>query len=266
MKTITALVLMLGMLPGVAGEPPANKGEVLKGWGTTQDPEADCKFLVKEGKLTISVPGSDKAHDLSAELDNVTAPRVVQALKGDFRIQVKVEGEFQPGEQSTQEGRTGYTGAGLVIFADTRNYVRIERASLQTDGSGGARPYTNFEIRVDGELQHIGTTGDLPTQSGKPTWLRLEKKGREILGSMSQDGETWTPGTPKVLESKSWTDNTVLAGVAAISTSQKVFAPVYSELSVTLDSAAGKTRAESKIEPKPDVKPEPKTEPKPDSK
>jgi len=264
MKTSIALVIMCGILPGMA-DGPAIKEELLQGWGTAQDPAADCKFSLKEGKLTISVPGSDKAHDLSAEMGNVTAPRVVQALSGDFRIQVKVEGPFQPGEESAREGRTGYTGAGLVIFADTRNYVRIERASPQAEGSRGARPYTNFEIRVDGELQHIGTTGDLPTENGKPTWLRLEKKGRQILGSMSQDGVTWTAGNPKVLESKSWTNNTVLAGVAAINSSRKEFSPVFSEISVTQESGAtkakGESKAEPKIEPKSDIKPESKQVP-----
>ena len=40
---------------------------------------------------------------------------VVQPVAGDFVIQVRVGGEFQPGAESTQPGRTGYTGAGLVV-------------------------------------------------------------------------------------------------------------------------------------------------------
>ncbi|MDB6131955.1 MAG: hypothetical protein JWM59_198 [Verrucomicrobiales bacterium] len=230
---------MMGMLPLMAGAED-QKDEAIKGWGMARNPAGDCGFSVKDGKLTITVPGSDKAHDLSAELENLTAPRVLQPLIGDFRIQVKVEGEFQPGGESTQEGRTGYTGAGLVIFADSRNYVRIERASLETGGTRGPRPYINFEIRVDGQLKNIGSTGDTPTLAGKPTWLRIERKGREVFGSMSQDGVTWTPGNSKVLESPSWTTNTVLAGVAAISTSKKTFTPVYSELTITQAPPAGK--------------------------
>lgn len=237
--TFTVLLTLLGMPPLMAGDED-QKGEAIKGWGTARNPAGDCGFSAKDGKLTITVPGSDKAHDLSAELENLTAPRVVQPLTGDFRIQVKVEGEFQPGEESTQEGRTGYTGAGLVIFADSRNYVRIERASLETGGTRGPRPYTNFEIRVDGELHGIGTTGDIPTLAGKPTWLRLEKKGREVFGSMSQDGVTWTSGNSKALEAPAWTTNTVLAGVAAISTSKKTFTPVYSELTITQAPPPGK--------------------------
>jgi len=213
---------------------PNSGAPTIPGWGTPVNPGGDCKFDGDGKKLVIVVPGSDKAHDLGAETSNMTAPRVLQPVKGDFVLSVKIDGEFAPGEDSTQRGRTGYNGAGLVVFADENNYVRLERATLHSGEA--AHPYTNFEIRVDGQNERFGTTGDLPTQSGKPTWLRLERKGQQMLGAMSHDGQQWAYGTPKQLTSEAWKNAEVQAGVAAISTSKQPFTPVYTEFSVKSES------------------------------
>lgn len=231
MKLQVLLALLLLALPGVAGIPGSAAETGLRVWGRPVNPANDCKFKADGSRLFITVPGSDEAHDLSPELGKCTAPRLVQAVEGDFIIQVRIDGEFQPGEESTQRGRTGYTGAGLVIFADEKNFVRIERATLQSGGVD-ATPYTNFEIRVDGELERMGTTGDLPTEKDKPTWLRLERRSQKILGAMSQDGEHWKYGEPKELRAEAWNGKGIVAGVAAISTSRKDFTPIYSGFTI----------------------------------
>ena len=201
----------------------------IEGWGTALDLTGDCKFQAKDGALVMSIPGG-KAHDLSTELLSSTAPRVLRPLSDDFSIQVKVEGEFRPGSDSSQPGRSGYRGAGLVVFADAKNYVRLERATLEWKGEE-PQAYTNFEIRVDGELQRIGTTADAPLDPQKPTWLRLQRVGAVLQGAVSQDGKEWKELVPKEL-TDAWKKET-LAGIAAISTSQEEFTPRYSELSIT---------------------------------
>jgi regulation of enolase protein 1 (concanavalin A-like superfamily) len=223
-------------------EKPGLRKMKIENWGVALDLAGDCEFKAEDGKLSITVPGSAKPHDMSTELLSSTAPRVLQPASGDFVMVVKVEGEFAPGGESTQRGRTGYTGAGLVVFADAENYVRLERATLQSSGEEES-PYTNFEIRVDGDLERIGNTGDIPTEAGKPTWLRLERKGNLLLGSMSQDGVNWKEGVPKELRSKAWKKE-VLAGVAAISTSKSVFKPNYSHFSLQSAWVAPKTDEE----------------------
>jgi regulation of enolase protein 1 (concanavalin A-like superfamily) len=141
-----------------------------------------------------------------------------------------VEGEFRPGSDSSQPGRSGYRGAGLVVFADAKNYVRLERATLEWKDET-PQAYTNFEIRVDGELQRIGTTADAPLDPQKPTWLRLQRVGAILQGAVSQDGKEWKDLVPKEL-TDAWKKET-LGGIAAISTSQEEFTPRYSELSIT---------------------------------
>ena len=230
MKTHAILALLVIGIPGLADELTPTKQPV-EGWGVALNPAGDCTWKPNGGKLTITVPGSDRPHDLSPELDNMTAPRVVQPVKGDFIIQVRVDGSFQPGSESTQPGRTGYTGAGLVVFADEANFVRIERATLHGQG-GEPMAYTNFELRVDGKPEMFGNTGDIRTEKDKPTWLRLERKGQRRLGAMSHDGEHWSAGEPKELRAEAWTRNDIVAGVAAVSTSRLPFSPTFSALSI----------------------------------
>lgn len=205
----------------------------VKGWGKFINPAGDCsiKNSSNSGVLKIIVPGSENPHDLSPELRSMTGPRVLQTVEGDFKVQVKVIGDFEPGSDSTQAGRTGYNGAGLVVFADEKNFVRLERATLHGFG-GNAQAYTNFEIREHGALKRMGTTVDFATSDKKPTWLRLERRGNQIYGSMSQDGVNWIQGKPITLAPDYWKNGEVEIGVAAVSTSRQDFAPVFSEFSV----------------------------------
>lgn len=196
----------------------------LAGWGTAVDSDNDCKFFLAEDALLISVPGS-RPHDLAADIGLVNAPRVLQNVNGDFTIQVRVEGRFAPGDESTKAGRGGYNGAAIVAMADERNVVTLARAVLHHSGAV-ARSYANFEMRVGGELLRIGHTGDHPLPNDGPVFLRLERRGAMFHGAASVDGVNWT-----VLESKEvpadWPKE-LQAGIAAISTSTEEFSPRFS--------------------------------------
>ncbi|MEM1085971.1 MAG: DUF1349 domain-containing protein [Verrucomicrobiota bacterium] len=205
-----------------------------KEWGIKMNPAGDCVFTLVGDVLKITVPGSDIPHDLNPETNTAgsdNAPLVLQPVEGDFVVQVKMHGVSDPGEESTMPGFSGYVGAGLVVFADARNFVRLERATLRRPGSDPV-PYTNFEIRIDGVTQRFGSTDDLPTEGDRPTWLRIERKGDMMHGSMSQDGETWITTEPKTLPPEIWDKGGIQAGIAAISTSRYVFEPEYSEFSI----------------------------------
>jgi hypothetical protein len=199
----------------------------LPGWGTAVDPDHDCTFFVAEDALMISVPGSHP-HDLSPELQSTNAPRVLQSVRGDFTIQVRVEGRFAPGDESTQPGRTGYNGAAVVAMSDADNVVTLARAVLQRGGE--AEPYANFEIRVDGELQRIGLSGDHPLPKAGPVFLRLERRGSKFLGAVSADGMSWDVLGAKQIPEE-WPKE-LQTGIAAISTSQDEFNPRFSKLQI----------------------------------
>jgi hypothetical protein len=198
----------------------------IPGWGTVTDPDNDCTFFVAEDALLINVPGS-RPHDLAADIGTTNAPRVLQSVRGDFTIQVRVEGRFAPGGESTQEGRTGYNGAAIVALVDAQNVVTLARAVLQSPGKK-AVPYLNFEIRVAGELQRIGDTGDHPLPKEGPVFLRLERRGSKFIADVSRDGIAWDILEPKEVPA-GW-PNELQTGVAAISTSKAEFNPRFSKL------------------------------------
>jgi hypothetical protein len=54
----------------LAAPPP-----VLKGWGQASDPDGDCRFEERDGKLTIRVPGT--LHNLIADSGQVNVPTVL---------------------------------------------------------------------------------------------------------------------------------------------------------------------------------------------
>ncbi|WP_050785721.1 DUF1349 domain-containing protein [Pedosphaera parvula] len=199
-------------------------------WGQVVDPDGDCKFFVAQDTLLIHVPGSAHAHDLAAEIDRVNAPRVLRQVKGDFTIQVRVDGRFAPGEESTQENRVGYNGAGLVVMANPQNVVTLARAVLQHPGEGPV-PYANFEIRINGNLQRIGMTGDHPLPKTGPVFLRLQRRGSKITGAVSLNGDHWDELGSRKIPNK-WRKK-LQAGVVAISTSTEEFNPQFSEFKIS---------------------------------
>ncbi|BCU76738.1 hypothetical protein [Luteolibacter sp. LG18] len=212
------------LLSAHAQEAPLPAPE-LAGWGAPTDPDGDCKISVVEDALQMEVPGG-KAHDLAAEIDTTNAPRVLQAVNGDFTLQVKVDGKFSPGEESTKASRTGYNGAAIIAMMNADNVVTLARAVLH-NGSEEV-PYANFEIRSEGKLLRMGSTGDQELPKDGPVYLRLERRGDKFLAATSSDGTTWKTLTPKDVPGD-WSQE-LQVGLAAISTSKEPFTPRFSKL------------------------------------
>lgn len=158
----------------------------LPGWGWCVDPDADCQFSVQNGKLKISVPGTD--HALATERGKTNAPRVLREVEGEFTITVKVAADYTPGSSSVAQTRRAFQGAGLVLWQDDSNYVRLESAQLVV-GTETMR-YASFELRRDGQFTKPGFAEEHPLKNST-TWLRLERRGNQITASVSEDGKNW---------------------------------------------------------------------------
>ncbi len=200
----------------------------IKGWGRAIDPDGDCEFFLSKKTLLINVPGT-RPHDLAAEINTINAPRVLQTVRGDFTMQVEVDGQFTPGEQSTLPGRAGYNGAGLVVMADSGNVVCLARAVMH-HRNGKPTPYANFELRVKGELERIGNANVHPLPITGTVFLRLEQRGQKISGAVSTDGTRWEQLKPKELPME-WPKK-LSVGVVAISTSTQEFNPRFSNFKI----------------------------------
>src|SRR5262245_58530440 len=82
------------------------------------DPDGDSKFTLGKGSLAIEVPGGD--HDLDPARKRTNAPRVLREVEGDFRIEVRISGDYRISETSSTKGATAGAAGGLLIMVDEK--------------------------------------------------------------------------------------------------------------------------------------------------
>ena len=159
-------------------------------WGKFVDPGKDCKltFEADDAVAVLQVPG--EAHLLSTEHSLMNAPRLLQRVSGDFEVKVRVLGTDKASGKPTSNLFPPFHGAGILVWQDPDNYVRLE---ISSDLVGGTvRHYTNFEYRERGKL--VGSIG--PPLAQGATYLSLERRGNQIHAATSVDGTQWTPLPP----------------------------------------------------------------------
>jgi serine/threonine protein kinase/regulation of enolase protein 1 (concanavalin A-like superfamily) len=186
-------------------------------WTDPIDPSGDCEVTRDpgSGRMTFVVPGT--AHILSAELGQRNAPRVLRGVQGDFVAKVRVAQLTQPAGRATHKKYGPYHGAGLLLWQDEDNYLRLEIASDLRKGK--LFSYVNYELRKDGVLAH--SSG--PKIEDGWNFLRLERRGDQFLASIGPDGAQWTafPALTAKLETR------LKIGALAINTASK---PLKAEL------------------------------------
>lgn len=174
-----------------AAAPPVDlSGKSLAGWGTIVDPYDDSTFKLEGTALHLTLPGTHKS--MEGKGDSIGGPRALRdgEVEGDFTATVKVVGEFKPQGKSTNPKAVPYNGAGLLLWVDSGNYLRLERATIQRGGKLSS--YANVE-----EYEGGGRAGAFggPLAPGT-AYLRLERRGRRILPSVSNDQSNWTAMRP----------------------------------------------------------------------
>jgi regulation of enolase protein 1 (concanavalin A-like superfamily) len=194
--------------------------QALPRWGQIIDPDRDCQFRLDGGRLTISVPAT--RHDLAAETGGLNAPRVLRDIEGDFIVQVKVSGNVVHNGDRTAKQNAPYHGAGLLLWQDQRNYLRLERAAIHRED--GVVHYVHFELRKDGEPFN-SPSAEISDQEFS---LRAERRGGRECGAISPDGARWHYLNPLPVTFPPG----IKLGVAAINTSTERFNPAFLELEV----------------------------------
>jgi regulation of enolase protein 1 (concanavalin A-like superfamily) len=169
----------------VAGDDEARPNEV-PGWGRVMDPWRDCDVSLdrENDRLKIQVPGTP--HVLSAEVPQLpmNAPRVVRHVRGDFTAGVHVLGRLEPGRSRTTH-YDPYHGAGLIVWQDPSNYLRLERAVGFIKGR--EHSYVNYELRESGLL---AVSRGITIADG-PLFLKLRRQGQAFSAWYSHDGRRW---------------------------------------------------------------------------
>ncbi|HWY88491.1 MAG TPA: hypothetical protein VNX28_17395 [Gemmataceae bacterium] len=199
-------------------------------WGASVDPDGDCGFRVAQGNLHIIIPG--KPHRLSIEAGATNAPRVLHAIDGDFRAEVQVRGAFPPDTKSLV-GKNPWCGAGLLVWQDEKNYIRLERARMHVPPNS-FRCYANWEMRSGGKFTRKGAGSDGLLDDTKPAYFKLARQGSTFTGAYSQDGQQWQELPPIEAEF----GKKLSVGVGANQNTASVFESVFEGLKIT---SGGKT-------------------------
>ena len=81
---------------------------------------------------------------------------------GDFTAEVTVSGTYPENAETVVANRRPWQGAGLLLWVDSRTYVRLERAHLEVtqDGSTARVDYPSWEIRLEGKWLRAGSGRD----------------------------------------------------------------------------------------------------------
>jgi regulation of enolase protein 1 (concanavalin A-like superfamily) len=193
------------------------KGVAMAPWGEAVDPDKDCEITEVMKKLQLKVPGT--RHDLVGGSTTMNAPRVMREVEGDFTITVKVVGDFRPGGKSTNPKGVPFNGAGILVWRDADNFIRLERAAVARGKKLGT--YVNF-----GEFEGGAPgTSHNEVMKGGDCWVRMERKGSRIHGSISFDGTAWKELKPIQTV---W-PTTLKVGVTAVSSSSLPFTVTFED-------------------------------------
>lgn len=170
--------------PAVPGEKTGEKVENLTevdfsdgipdGWQKL-DPGAETPsgFEISGGVFKLTIP---TGKDLYGE--NRTAPRLVKNVTGDFEFETRVK--FSP--------KSDYQGAGLLIFRNDNNYLRLERGF---GGVGGGESGIRFDRAEDENYDGVATPASFPT-AAPVVELKLRREGKIVTAMWREVGkESW---------------------------------------------------------------------------
>ena len=193
-------------------------------WGLSVDPDGDCKFLLEQDELRIKIPG--KPHIISAELGgpkSTNAPRVLSEIQGDFDAEVAVHGTTPWNMNSLVQGRAPFFAAGLLVWQDEKNYLRIARGFLN------GHCYPNWQQHGNSQVMHdVGH--DIPLNDQLPTVLRLKRRGDTFTASYSQDRKEWKELPPVKADIR----RKLNVGVVAIQNTTAGYEATFAGLKITL--------------------------------
>jgi regulation of enolase protein 1 (concanavalin A-like superfamily) len=130
------------------------------------------KYDLKSGVLHIDLP---TGKDLYGETR--TAPQLLKSISGDFEIETKVK--FDP--------KDTYQGAGLIVFRNDNNYIRLERGfgGVGSDNSG-----IRFDMREDEVYEPVASPEKFPTIASVVE-LKIRRAGKEFTAFWREPGGEW---------------------------------------------------------------------------
>ncbi|MEJ7638454.1 MAG: trypsin-like peptidase domain-containing protein [Singulisphaera sp.] len=188
--------------------------------GALIDPAKDCKLSRDEKGLTITIPG--RLHINSPELKSKNAPMALADIDGDFIAQVKIPGDLRPGSVPVRRSPFTFHGAGLLLWEDQNNFMRLERCA-GTEGGGGLTLAHRVLIETckGGKPAGHGYI-DVPAME---LYLRIERRKGALTCFFGPDGKKWIALKPLAIEFP----EKLKVGISASNTSKKEFPARFEE-------------------------------------
>jgi regulation of enolase protein 1 (concanavalin A-like superfamily) len=218
---VYAAILSIGLCLALPlGLVDQEKFQTIKGWGTVVDPDGDCRFEAKVGKLTITIPKLPHDFTYRPDFANQNGPRILQEVNGDFSIQVRVKAFPRPEKNTSSSGKYSFVGSGLLVWVDNKNFIRLERSA---EGNAGTL-FVWLERFQDGN----SVARKMTKIVDQDTYFKVERKANKLSFAIKQGGDeqpwvevqTQDGDLPQMLK----------VGVHAINTTTKVFSPQLEEL------------------------------------
>ena len=207
LRRICTLLFLLTTSAVLAAPAPKKSWEQY-GWEKPIDPDNDCKFDIKEGTITIELPGGD--HDFSLRRKRLNAPRLLRNVEGDFEVQVRVSASFHPSAQSSVKGQESRVAAGLLLMLTDKDFMRLDQAAnrLKDDQppiktkEGPREGLRKGDLDGSAVFQMQGSQG-MEVKMGTPwkpdprakeehLYLYFERKGDNWCVAISPDGKKRT--------------------------------------------------------------------------
>ena len=207
----------------------------LKKLGELIDPDKDCVEVRDKKGVKITIPA--KLHTVSPQIVDkknkpiMNAPRLLAPITGDFLMHVRVAGSMRPGTEPLKDpkGRSlgiAFQGAGIVLWEDQNNFVRLER----TCGTAGGLTLVSrllVEVYKDGkESGHF--YHDVPDG---PMNLMMARKDGAIRCLFSNDGKKWSV----MRELAADYAPKVQVGLIGVNMSKKVFIAQFEDFALIED-------------------------------
>ena len=140
-----------------------------------EDPQGGGEWAERQGYLEMRTePGQDLWHGPNGSGGDMSAPRLLMRVPGDFAIETRVRVTPQLREHG-----------GLLIWKNANRFLRLEK----TSGPHAFRGDVRFERHVGRIFNLRGRAGGL--RNARELFLRLERRGNQFSSFASADGIQW---------------------------------------------------------------------------
>ena len=140
-----------------------------------EDPQGGGTWAERQGYLEMRTePGQDLWHGPNGRGGDMSAPRLLMRVPGDFAIETRVRVTPQLREHG-----------GLLIWKNANRFLRLEK----TSGPHAFRGDVRFERHVGRIFNLRGRAAGL--RNARELFLRLERRGNQFSSFASDDGIRW---------------------------------------------------------------------------